>query len=291
MFVSPKYAKKHHMESKSNFIVIGGPLNKAKITLVDPSESRELIDDIPDYKNTFGTTIDITNPQSNLWLSFDKGKEGCNGKRLTFLVVGPSGCGKSTWCINYMNVFRYQNKDPEKYPIYFVTGIPDDPRLSKIEGCHVIDVHSQEDLEYFFVDPTTKLTCDTDFFGVSNLNNSLIVFDDIEGVTKNLRVILDDLISNIMKFGRHNNCNLIWSRHTLNSNNRLIQESLAELMYIVLFKNDSYKRLTYFCDKYLAQGKELVKYIRKDSHSRFTLIHNRCPFFIMNESFLHVIDE
>lgn len=296
MFVSPKYAKKNKLETKSNFVVIGGPLNKARLTLVDPSESRDLEPPEVDYKNTFGTSINITNSQSNVWLSFkdstkEKDKKGCNGKRITMLVVGPSGCGKTCFCINYMNVFRHQYKDPEKYPIYFVTGLPDDPRAEKIEGCHIVNVNDQDDLDYFFVDPDTRLSCDVDFFGRGNLNNSLVVFDDIEGASKNLREILDSLISNIMKFGRHNNCNLIWSRHTLNSNNRLIQESLAELMYIVLFKSDSYKRLTYFCDKYLAQGKELVKYIRKDSNSRFTLIHNRCPFFIMNDSYLCVIDD
>lgn len=290
MFVSPKFAKKHQLESKSNFIVIGGPLDGAKLQLIDPSEAKEVIDPEPDYKNTFGTCINIHNPQSNIWLSFDKAKEGCKGKRITMLVSGPSGAGKSTFCINYMNVFRHQNKDPDKYPIYFITAIPDDPRLKKIKGCHIINIHDPDDIEYYFTDNDTRLSSNVDVFGRCNLSNSLVVFDDIEGAGSNLKTLLEQSLSDIMKFGRHTNTNLIWSRHTLNSTNRLIQESLAEIMYIVLFKADAYKRLKYFCEKYLAQGCELVNYIRKETNSRFTLVHNRCPFFIMNESFIQVID-
>jgi len=292
MFVSPRYSKKHKLESKSNFIIIGGPLNKAKLSLVDPSEASENIDpDDVDYKNTFGSSINIHNPLSKVFLSFDKSKPGSNGKRITMLVSGPSGCGKSTYCINYMNVFRFQHPNVDTHPIYFITSISDDPRLAKVKGCTVINVYDPAAVEEVFVNPDTKLSTHQDMFGLSNLNNALVVFDDVEGIDKNLRLILEGLISDIMKFGRHNNCSLIWSRHVLNSNNRLIQESLSEIMYIVLFKADSYKKLSYFCDKYLAQGKELVKYIRKDSGSRFTLIHNRCPFFIMTDSFLHVIND
>ena len=292
MFVSPRFAKKSKLESKSDFIIIGGPLNKGKLTLVDPSESSDPLDvDDVDYKNTFGSSINITNPLSKIFLSFSKSKPGSNGKRLTMLVSGPSGCGKTTFVINYMNVFRFQHPNPDTHPIYFITTISDDPRLSKVKGCNIINVYDQDALEEVFINPETKLSTHQNIYGQSNLNNALVVFDDVEGIDKNLRLILEGLISDIMKFGRHNNCNLIWSRHVLNSNNRLIQESLSEIMYIVLFKADSYKKLSYFCEKYLAQGKELVKYIRKDSGSRFTLIHNRCPFFIMTDSFLHVIND
>ena len=292
MFVSPSYAKKNHLESKSEFVIIGGPLNKAKLTLVDPSEASEPIDvnDV-DYKNTFGSSINIYNPHSKIFLSFAKSKPGSNGKRITMLVSGPSGCGKTTFTINYMNVFRFQHPNPETHPIYFITAISDDPRLAKVKGCNVVNVYDPEAIEAIFINQESKLSTHQDLFGQSKLNNALVVFDDVEGIDKNLRDILEGLISDIMKFGRHNNCSLIWSRHVLNSNNRLIQESLSEIMYIVLFKADSYKKLSYFCDKYLAQGKELVKYIRKDSGSRFTLIHNRCPFFIMTDSFLHVIND
>lgn len=292
MFVSTRFAKKNKLDPKSNFVVLGGPLNNARLTLVDPSEAPDLLDpEDVDYKNTFGTSISITNPLSKIFLSFPKAKVGSDGKRLTMLVSGPSGCGKSTFCINYMNVFRHQNKDTDQYPIYFITAIPDNKRAADVKGCTIIDVLKEEDVMFYLVDPDTKLSCHQDIYGRSNLNNALVIFDDVEGVDKNLRTILESLISDIMKFGRHNSCNLIWSRHVLNSSNRLIQESLAEIMYIVLFKADSYKKLSYFCDKYLSQGKELVKYIRKESGSRFTLIHNRCPFFIMNEFSIHVIDD
>lgn len=134
------------------------------------------------------------------------------------------------------------------------------------------------------------MSCTRDIFGNSLLNNSLVVIDDAEALDKSVRVLLESLISNIMKEGRHNNCNLIWSRHTINTNNRLIQESLSEIMYMVLFKDCAYKRLVYFCEKYLDYGKELVSWIKKDSGSRYTIIHNRSPFFVLNEKSLMTLE-
>jgi len=162
--------------------------------------------------------------------------------------------------------------------------------LKKIDNCIVIDLNDEEMLNYYFVDPETRLSCNQDFMGLSNLNNSLVVVDDAEQLDKNKRILLEDLLANIMKYGRHNNCNLIWSRHLINGNNKLVQESLSELMYIVLFKDGAHRRLSYFCEKYLDHGKDLVDWIRKDSGCRYTIIHNRIPAFLLNDKILQVLE-
>lgn len=131
MFVSPKFAKKHKYSVKSTFQIVGGKLDKAKIVLIDPTEGN-YNDFKVDYKNIFGRHINITDCTSTLFLSFNKAKLGNHGKRLTMVVSGPSGAGKSTFCINYMNIFRRQMKNTEKYPIYFITSILDDDRVKKI---------------------------------------------------------------------------------------------------------------------------------------------------------------
>lgn len=290
MFVSHKFAKKKKYNIKSSFQILGGRLNGAKIVLIDPTEGDPSQDWKVDYKNILGRQIQITDYSSNIFLSFNKCKVGSNGQRLTLLVAGPSGAGKSTFCINYMNIFRKQMKNAEKYPIYFITTIIDDPRLKKIDNCIVIDLNDEEMLNYYFVDPETRLSCNQDFMGLSNLNNSLVVVDDAEQLDKNKRILLEDLLANIMKYGRHNNCNLIWSRHLINGNNKLVQESLSELMYIVLFKDGAHRRLSYFCEKYLDHGKDLVDWIRKDSGCRYTIIHNRIPAFLLNDKILQVLD-
>ncbi|HNU61859.1 MAG TPA: ATPase/DNA packaging protein [Methanofastidiosum sp.] len=290
MFVSPKFAKKHKLNIKSSFQIIGGKLGGAKIALVDPTEGEDIPTTI-DYKNVYGKYINILDNTSNIFLLFDKGNGlGKHGKRMTMVVSGPSGAGKSTFCANYMNIYRKQLKDGEQYPIYFITSITDDDRIMKIDGCTIVDLLDPEMLEYYFYNEDTKLTCTKDMFGNANLNNSLVVIDDAESLDKSIRVLLEDLISNIMKYGRHNNCNLIWSRHTINANNKLIQESLSEIMYMVLFKDCAHKRLTYFCDKYLDYGKELVNWIRKDSGCRYTIVHNRSPFFVLNDKSIMVLD-
>lgn len=290
MFVSLKYAKKHNYNIKSSFQILGGRLNNAKLALIDPTEGDSDEPLTVDYKNIFGKKINILDPLANIFLCFDKGKLGNHGKRITMLVSGASGVGKSTFCINYMNLFRKQMGDPEKYPIYFITTLTDDPRIDKIKGCTIIDLNDEEMINYYFVDPETRLTCNKDIFGKANLNNSLLVVDDAEGLDKNLRGMLEDVIANVMKFGRHNNCNLIWSRHILNSNNKLIQESLSEIMYIVLFRDTAHRRLSYFCEKYLDYGKELTQWVRKDSCCRYTIVHNRTPCFLLNDKVLQVLD-
>lgn len=289
MLVSPQFAKKNNLNVKSKFQVLGGSLGGSKLCLINPTEGDDDLDYTVDYKNIFGTDINILDNLSKLFLLFEKGKTGNQGKRITMMVSGPSGCGKSTFCINYMNIYRQQLKDPEKYPIYFLTAITDDPRASKIKGCHIIDLNDDEMIDYYLVDPETRLTCKQDFFGKSPLNNSLIVVDDAENLGKSLQLLLESLLSDVMKYGRHSNTNLIWSRHALNNNNRLIQESLSEIMYFVLFRDSSLKRLTYFCEKYLEYGKQLVSWIRKDSGSRYTIVHNRCPAFTLNEDQIHIL--
>jgi GTPase SAR1 family protein len=289
MLVSPKFAKKHKFHVKSQFVILGGSLDNAKLTLIDPSEGDPNLKYDVDYKNVFGTNLNILDPQSKIFIAFDKAKIGSNGKRLTFLVSGPSGCGKTTFCINYMNIYRKQLKDPEKYPIYFLASITDDRRAEKIPGCTVINMLDEEMVDYYLIDPETRLSCRQDFFGKSPLNNALIVIDDAENMDKMIRLALDNLLSNIMKFGRHSNTNLIWSRHILSNKDTLIQESLSELMYFVLFKDMSSGKLNYFCKKYLDYGPSLSDWIRKFSGSRYTIVHNRCPYFMLNDDKISLV--
>lgn len=291
MLVSPRFAKKYKFDIKSRFHIIGGSLNRAKLCLIDPSEGSDDIDYSVDYENVFGTNLNILDNLSKIFISFPKAKVGNNGQRITALVAGPSGCGKSTFCINYMNVFRHQMPNADKYPIYFLTTITDDKRVDAIKGCHIVDLKDDAMIDYYLVNPDTRLTCQQDFFGISPLNNALVVVDDAENMSKSLQLVINELLSNIMKYGRHSNTSLLWSRHVINNRNPLIQESLSELMYIVLFRNISHKRATYFVENYLDYPKELVHWIRKGSNCRYTIVHNRCPNFILNEDRIQVLTD
>jgi nicotinamide riboside kinase len=187
-------------------------------------------------------------------------------------ITGPSGSGKSTYCANYIKEYKKLYK---KNDIYVFSALKDDKSLDVINPKRIkID-------ERLISEPLS----------VSDFNDSLVVFDDIDVIKNKLwRKAIYELLNEILETGRHYNVSCLLTNHlpTARDDTKRILNECHSITYFPHSGNKSaLKRL--LVDIVGIDKNDMVKI--KKSKSRWATIFKNYPQIAMTERNICILNE
>ena len=179
-------------------------------------------------------------------------------------VFGPSGSGKSTWISNYADGYK---KMYPKNPVILFSRLDEDESIDKINPTRI---ELGEDLLDNPIKP-------------EDLPASLLIFDDTDTIkNKKIRNELNELKSDLLETGRHNNINVVIVSH-LASNYKETRIVLNESNYIVFFPRcGATQQIMYVLKGYCGLGKKDIEKIMS-LQSRWVCLSRRAPMFVLHE--------
>lgn len=188
-----------------------------------------------------------------------------NKERDTVFIVGRSGSGKSTFAANFAKQYQLKHKDN---PILLVSPKQDDPAF---DGLNLSRIKLDNNT---FIDD--KITVD-------EVSDSLIIFDDIEGISD------DDIRKEVYKFrddilvlGRSKKVSCMAISHLMTKGVET-RIPLTESEFVVFFPGGGLlQQITRFLKIYLGLDKAKISKIL-DIQSRWVCIHTFAPLFVISE--------
>lgn len=251
--------------------------NKEKYVITDPPIDEEDLENLMALGGCDllqGTNFQLL---PTYYKAVNRGEKDSDSQRDIIMVTGPSQAGKTTYCIKFAKEYRKMYPDNN---IVFIT--PNPPKESKIKGLNpiVIDIGDEKIAEFNFVEKPMN---------VRDLADSLVIFDDLEGVPSYMqKIIRDDLLNPIMNIGRHLRISVINCRHIM-TGGRDTQTSHLETNYLVFFpKHEKKSKLDYALRKYGGLNQDEIDYIY-EQNSRYCIIYNRAPHFVMGETYVNIL--
>ena len=191
-----------------------------------------------------------------------------NGRQVMY-IAAPSGSGKSYWIKNYCR--QYNKMFPDR-TIYLFSKIYDDESMDDLEN--VVQVELDDE---YLEDPYT----------IDDLEDCMVIFDDVDTISdRDLKKSLNDLKSDIMELGRHNNISFCCSSHLINKGAET-KSILNESHFITVFPNSNYYAINYVMSKYLGWGKKQIEKLK--TLGRAVTINKNYPNFVQHEKGLYFI--
>lgn len=220
-------------------------------------------------------------------------------------VVGASGSGKSTYASNF--AMEYHNANP-KNPIVIISPKKEDPALDRLPN--VIRIKLRES-NFVGADPEEVEDNDEEeglgekddyismWGGSSNyddddedegpngpislkeLENSLVIFDDIEALTNNkvLRKGVNALRDKILTLGRSKKISTITISHQV-TNRDETKIPCIESQFVTFFPAQPNMQLVRYFKTYLGLEEKVLKHLRMFcGDSRFVTLHKNMPMF------------
>lgn len=180
-------------------------------------------------------------------------------------IAAPSGSGKSYYAGKWIKEFNKMFRDQE---VYVFSPIPEDKAL---DDNNIVRVDMDEHLM-------------NDPIQVEELEDSLVVFDDIENVkSKKMLYTLNGLRDDILQIGRHYRVRQLFIAHLI-SNYADTRRLLNESTFVCVFPRSGSG--TYQIKKFLQNqcglsNTEIKKFLSQDS--RWTTIYRSYPQFVISE--------
>lgn len=189
------------------------------------------------------------------------------GQQDVLLVTGPAGSGKSHFLRTYAT--NYQGMFPDR-SVFLVSSLNEDETLDAMPK-----PPTRLDLMRLAASPTIG--------DVDKWKNSLLLIDDIEGMTDKQAASILQIQDVVATKGRHNNCSLIRSAH-LSTDYRRTRVILSEAKAFVIFPSAGNKQgymrlLTEYGGMSKAEAMELLR--RPD---RWLMVHFSKPRYVLSES-------
>lgn len=222
---------------------------------------------------------------------------GEHGQRLILSLIGISGSGKSHLCSKLAKQWIKANsacpsldEEHEGGGIIVITPKPDNKELNKLNPRY-INIIDYEKQNYNFIDDETRVRF-YDEKGGTDFKNALLIIDDLESVAgkdkKHTEVIMNNIINDIivpcLNSGRHENCSLIYIRHSSDITTKFYRQVLSESDYVGLFfSHGDIHRNRYIMKNHLLYNDKFVKQIIKMC-PRYCLFHKRNPPYCIMES-------
>lgn len=193
-------------------------------------------------------------------------------ERQILYITGPSGSGKSTYTANYTKLYK---KVFKKNPIYIFSALKDDETLDVLQP------------KRFKIDKESLLD---DPINVSDLSNSLCIFDDIDSIpNKVLKNAVYAILDEILTTGRHFKISCIITNH-LPSGGHLTRQILNECHSVTYFPHsgNNGKLKKFLIDQIGLEKNDILE--NKKSKSRWATIFKNYPMVNMTEKSIKLLD-
>jgi len=193
-------------------------------------------------------------------------------QRQVIYVAGPSGSGKSTFCAAYMREFK---KQFPKRKIYVFSRVQSDETIDKIKP---IRIKLNDEL---INDPITP----------EELEDSLVLFDDIDTITDNLlKESITKLRDDLLETGRHQNVYMLITSHLL-MNYKQTRTIINEATMVVMFgQSGSTYHITRFLKVYGGLDKKQIEKVLK-LPSRWFGLSKTFPQYIIYNSGIYLLSK
>ena len=284
MLVTRSYALCKKLQSFIDLKVIGGENHGERFCVVD---EQLLSPEEVDNENVFGPNVQLDTGVFQL-VPFKTPTNPKIKRRNTYYITGPNGIGKTVFAsklaAEYMAVNPYNN-------LIWMTPIPDCPELHALNPI-IINISSPEMVQLNIYDENERLRIvdnpDDDIFNqTSQLQNSMIIFDDIEGCEnpKLINKIYTELVNPSFTVGRHFNISVILIKHHAAEYSKT-RTFLLEAEYLTVFPRDTPRNairhlLSYYVGLRPDQINDII-----NCGQRHVTIHNRYPIAsITNDTF------
>lgn len=202
-------------------------------------------------------------------------------QRECIYICGPSGSGKTTYIKHYIEQYRRVFKNR---PIYIISKIENDKKdaLFNLEKKDKNIMRIPLNKKFFGKNSNSKIK-------VTELNNSLIIFDDTDTIRdKEIRDEITELKNDILETGRHNNIHILISSHLI-TKHKQTQTILNECNIIVIFPSSgSFHQIKYALDKYYGLSTQQISKINK-LPSRWVMINRRYPKYILHQKGIYLL--
>jgi len=185
-------------------------------------------------------------------------------EREIIYVFGCSGSGKSTYISNYIDEWIKKHRD---WRIILFSEVREDSKLDKF---HPIRVKLDDALA-------------GDNFTGEDFKDSLVIFDDIEGLDKPLQKEVVRIMNTILTTGRHYNTTALITAHNPSDRNRT-KVILQECHSIVYFPHGSPPRtIDYVMKDYAGMDQSHVRYCSKKMY-RWVHYYKHYPPYILTDT-------
>lgn len=193
-------------------------------------------------------------------------------QRDVFYISGPSGSGKSY--IAKALAQEYHTLYPDRQ-IYLISKLTEDSTLDKLKYLVRID--------------PSKLVSEP-IEDLEPLNESLVIFDDVENFDKATDKAIQNLANQIASTGRHNVTSMIYISHLLSDYKRtrlLLQEATGYVLYPMSTGSHAFN---YMMKTYLGLGPKEAAELRK-SGSRWIYIKKHFPQVLITEHSAKIMNQ
>lgn len=182
-------------------------------------------------------------------------------------IVGPSGVGKSTVCQEFCDSFKKFGKSV------------------------VISADEEEDDNLKDINMRLKADDELGNVKIEKLKNSLIVFDDIEGVPKEVEKSLNIFKRALHERGRKHEIKTLNVYHR-GADGQNTKSSLSEMTHIVIFPKFANNQNTkYLLSKYGGLPENICDILKNDNWGRRVMIAiNDCPQYMIGEKCASILD-
>jgi hypothetical protein len=192
--------------------------------------------------------------------------------REIFYICGPSGSGKSYIAKGLAEEYHKMNPDRE---IYVVSKLEEDSTLDKLKYLIRLDP------EKLRANPITDLKV---------LDNSMVIFDDIENFDKETDKVIQNLVNQIASTGRHNNITMIYITHLLSDYKRTRLVLMEATGYVLYPLSTGAHAFNYMMKTYLGLDTKESAELKKTG-SRWIYIKKHFPQVLITEHSAKVMNQ
>jgi energy-coupling factor transporter ATP-binding protein EcfA2 len=192
--------------------------------------------------------------------------------REIFYICGPSGSGKSYIAKGLAEEYHKLFPDRE---IYVVSKLEEDSTLDKLKYLVRLD--------------PAKLT-ENPITDLKVLDNSMVIFDDIENFDKATDKAIQNLVNQIASTGRHNNITMIYITHLLSDYKRTRLVLMEATGYVLYPLSTGAHAFNYMMKTYLGLDTKESAELKKTG-SRWIYIKKHFPQVLITEHSAKVMNQ
>lgn len=196
-----------------------------------------------------------------------------NTERQILYITGPSGSGKSTYTARYTKLYKQLFKNN---PVFVFSALKDDESLDVVKP------------RRFKIDKETLID---DPIIISDLKDSLVIFDDIDAISnKELKIEVYNILNQILETGRHFSISCIITNH-LPSNGTYTRRILNECHSVTYFPHsgNNGKIKKFLLEQVGIDKADIIK--NKKAKSRWATVFKNYPMVNMTQKQIRILGE